>query len=187
MIYTPYISEKNGFAGDLFSRMLKDRIVFLFGEIDDNIAGMVVSQMMYLDSADNTKDIQLYINSPGGSVTAGMAIYDTMRCIKADVATVALGEAASMGAFLLAAGARGKRYALKNSEIMIHQPAAGAHGQATDIQIRADNIKKCKERMERLLSDFTGKSRAVIKKVTDRDYFMTAEEAVRFGIVDFVK
>lgn len=190
MIYTPCINENSsnyGFSGDIFSRMLKDRIVFIFGEIDDTLAGIVIPQLMYLDSIDGSRDIQLYINSPGGSVTAGFAIYDTMRCLKSNVATIAIGEAASMGAFLLAAGTKGKRYALKNSSIMIHQPLGGASGQAADIQIRAENIKRCKEHIEELLADFTGQNAALISRATDRDNFMNAKEAKEFGIVDHIK
>lgn len=187
MIYTPYIvSEGKGFNGDIWSRMLKDRIVMLFGEIDDTAAGIVIPQLMYLDSIDKS-DIQLYINSPGGSVTAGFAIYDAMRCLKCDVATVAIGQASSMGAFLLAAGTKGKRYALKNASIMIHQPLGGASGQASDIQIQAENIKRCKEHIEKLLAEFTGQNEDAIRRATDRDNFMTAGEAVKFGIADWVK
>ena len=186
MIYTRCIYEGNSFTGDIFSRLLKERIVFLSGEIDCNLSSVIVPQLIYLDSLGN-EDIQLYINSPGGSVTAGFAIYDAMRCLKSDVATVAIGEAASMGAFLLAAGKKGKRYALENSSIMIHQPLGGASGQATDIQIRAENIKKCKERIEALMSDFTGQSAEAVAKATDRDNYMNAYEALKFGIVDIVK
>ena len=169
---------------DIYSRMLEDRIIFLTGEINDAVANTVVAQLIYLESKDPDKDISLYINSPGGSVTAGMAIYDTMNYIKCDVATICIGLAASMGAFLLSSGAKGKRYALPNSEIMIHQPLGGAQGQASDIAIQADQILKTKKKLNRILAENTGKDVAVVEKDTDRDNYMTAEQAKEYGIVD---
>ena len=169
---------------DIFSRLLKDRIIFLGGPIDDNVANLVVAQLIFLEAEDPDKDIFLYINSPGGSVTAGMAIYDTMQYIKSDVSTICVGLAASMGAFLMAAGAKGKRKLLPNAEIMIHQPSGGAQGQATDIQIVADHIMRTKEKMNRILADRTGQSLEKITKDVERDYYMTAEEALAYGIVD---
>ena len=170
----------------IYSRLLKDRIIFLGGPIDDNVANLVVAQLLFLSAEDPEKDIYLYINSPGGSVTAGMAIYDTMNHVQPQVSTICVGLAASMGAFLLAAGAKGKRLALPNSEVMIHQPLGGARGQATDIKIHADWILKTKERINRILSERTGQPIDKIARDTDRDYFMSAEEAKEYGIVDQV-
>ena len=171
---------------DIYSRLLKDRIIFLGGPIDDNVANLVVAQLLFLSAEDPEKDIYLYINSPGGSVTAGMAIYDTMNHVQPQVSTICVGLAASMGAFLLAAGAKGKRLALPNSEVMIHQPLGGARGQATDIKIHADWILKTKERINQILSERTGQPIEKIARDTDRDYFMSAEEAKEYGIVDQV-
>ncbi|MDI3508434.1 MAG: ATP-dependent Clp protease, protease subunit [Clostridiales bacterium] len=171
---------------DIYSRLLKERIVFLDGEVDDATASLVVAQMLFLESEDPDKDIHLYINSPGGSVTAGFAIYDTMQYIKPDVSTICIGMAASMGAFLLAAGAKGKRYALPNSEILIHQPMGGARGQATDIMIHAEQIVRIKRRLNEILSERTGQPYEKIERDTDRDFFMSAQEAKEYGIVDEV-
>ena len=171
---------------DIYSRLLKDRIIFLGGEVDDDIANSIVAQMLFLEGDDPDKDIFLYINSPGGSVTAGMAIYDTMQYIKCDVSTICVGLAASMGAFLLAAGARGKRKALPNAEIMIHQPSGGARGQATDISIQAEQILRIKRRMNEILSERTGTPLEQVARDTERDYYMTAREALDYGIVDEV-
>lgn len=171
---------------DIYSRLLKERIIFLGEEVNDVTASLVVAQMLFLEAEDPDKDIHLYINSPGGSVTAGFAIYDTMQYIKADVSTICIGMAASMGAFLLAAGAKGKRFALPNSEIMIHQPLGGARGQAADIKIHAEQIIKIKDKINRILSDRTGQPLEKIERDTDRDFFMTAEEAKVYGIVDNV-
>ncbi|ACM59824.1 ATP-dependent Clp protease protease subunit [Caldicellulosiruptor bescii] len=173
-------------AYDIYSRLLKDRIVILSGEITDDIASLIVAQLLFLEAEDPDKDIYLYINSPGGSVTAGFAIYDTMQYIKPDVSTICVGLAASMGAFLLAAGAKGKRFALPNSEIMIHQPLGGVRGQATDIKIHAEWILKIKNRINKILSERTGQPIEVIERDTDRDFFMTAEEALKYGIIDKV-
>lgn len=173
-------------AYDIYSRLLKDRIVILSGEITDDIASLIVAQLLFLEAEDPDKDIYLYINSPGGSVTAGFAIYDTMQYIKPDVSTICVGMAASMGAFLLAAGAKGKRFALPNSEIMIHQPLGGVRGQATDIKIHAEWILKIKNRINKILSERTGQPIEVIERDTDRDFFMTAEEALKYGIIDKV-
>ncbi|EFI84854.1 ATP-dependent Clp endopeptidase, proteolytic subunit ClpP [Listeria grayi DSM 20601] len=171
-------------AYDIYSRLLKDRIIMLGSAIDDNVANSIVAQLLFLDSQDPDKDIYLYINSPGGSISAGMAIYDTMNLVKADVQTIGMGMAASMGSFLLAAGADGKRFALPNSEIMIHQPLGGAQGQATEIEIAARHILKIKERMNRILSEKTGQPIEVIARDTDRDNFMTADEAKEYGLID---
>lgn len=173
-------------AYDLFSRLLEDRIIFLSGEIDDATANLVVGQLLYLETKDPDKDISLYINSPGGSVTAGMAIFDTMNYIKCDVSTICVGMAASMGAFLLAAGAKGKRICLPNSEVMIHQPLGGAQGQASDIKIVADHILKTREKLNKFLAAATGKSIEEIARDTDRDNYMSAEEAKEYGLVDVV-
>ncbi|MEA4997954.1 MAG: ATP-dependent Clp endopeptidase proteolytic subunit ClpP [Candidatus Limiplasma sp.] len=169
---------------DIYSRLLKDRIVFLSGEINDDVANLVVAQLLFLEMENPDADISLYINSPGGSVTAGMAIYDTMQYIKANVRTVCVGMAASMGAFLLMAGEKGKRFALPNSEVMIHQPLGGASGQATDVQIRAEWLIKTKKKMNQLLSDMTGQPLEKVERDVERDYFMSAQEAVEYGIVD---
>jgi len=171
---------------DIFSRLLNDRIVFLSEEVNDVTASLVVAQLLYLEAQDSEKDISFYINSPGGSITAGMAIYDTMKYIKCDVSTICIGMAASMGAFLLSAGTKGKRYALPNSEIMIHQPLGGMQGQATDIQIHAERIIKMKKKLNQMLSDATGKPLEVIERDTERDNFMSAEEACEYGLIDKV-
>lgn len=169
---------------DIYSRLLKDRIVFLGGEIDDDVANVVVAQLLFLEMENPDSDISLYINSPGGSITAGMAIYDTMNYIKANVRTVCIGMAASMGAFLLMAGEKGKRLALPNSEIMIHQPMGGARGQATDVAIHAEWLVKTKEKMNRLMSEMTGQPLKKVEKDAERDYFMSAEEGLKYGIID---
>ena len=179
-------TNRGSTAYDLFSRLLEDRIIFLTGAIDDATANLVVGQLLYLETKDPTKDICLYINSPGGSVTAGMAIFDTMNYIKCDVSTICVGMAASMGAFLLAAGTKGKRICLPNSEVMIHQPLGGAQGQASDIKIVADHILKTKAKLNKFLSEATGKPVEVIERDTDRDNYMSAEEAKAYGLVDEV-
>ena len=171
---------------DIYSRLLKERIIFLGEEVNEVTASLVVAQLLFLEAEDPEKDINLYINSPGGSVTAGMAIYDTMQYIKCDVSTICIGLAASMGAFLLAGGAKGKRYALPNAEIMIHQPSGGAKGQATEIQIAAENILKTKKRLNEILAANTGKPYEVVAADTERDYYMSAEEAKEYGLVDSV-
>ena len=183
----PYVIEQTSRGErsyDIFSRLLKDRIIFLSDEVNDATASLVVAQLLFLDSEDPDKDINLYINSPGGSITAGMAIYDTMKYTKADVSTICVGMAASMGAFLLSAGAKGKRFALPNSEIMIHQPLGGAQGQATDIQIHAERIIKMKDKLNRMLAEHTGQPLEVIQRDTERDNFMSAEEALKYGLID---
>ncbi len=169
---------------DIFSRLLKDRIVMLCDEVNDVTSSLVVSQLLFLEAEDPDKDINLYINSPGGSVTAGLAIYDTMQYIKSDICTICIGLAASMGSFLLAAGTKGKRYALPNSEIMIHQPLGGFQGQVTDISIHAERMIKTKQNLNRILSERTGQKLEVIEKDVERDYFMTAEEAMNYGLID---
>lgn len=169
---------------DIYSRLLEDRIIFLNGEIDDAMANLIVAQLIYLEGKNPGKDISIYINSPGGSVSAGLAIYDTMNYIKCDVSTICVGRAASMGAFLLAGGTKGKRFALPNSEIMIHQPLGGAQGQVSDIQIQANHIQYIKDRMNKMLSENTGKPLEVVEKDTDRDNYMTAPEAKEYGIID---
>ena len=179
-------SSRGERAYDIYSRLLKDRIVFMDGEVNDATADLVVAQLLFLESEDPGKDISLYINSPGGSVTAGLAIYDTMQFIKCDVSTICLGMACSMGAFLLAGGTKGKRYILPNAEVMIHQPSGGAQGQATDIRIVSEQIQKTKERLNRILAENTGNPLEVIAADTERDNYMTAEEAVAYGIVDKV-
>ncbi|MBO5907335.1 MAG: ATP-dependent Clp endopeptidase proteolytic subunit ClpP [Clostridia bacterium] len=171
---------------DIYSRLLNDRIIFLSDEVNDVTASLVVAQMLYLEAQDPDKDIYLYINSPGGSITAGMAIYDTMNYIKCDVSTICIGMAASMGAFLLSSGAKGKRFALPNSEVMIHQPLGGMQGQATDIKIHADRIIAIRSKLNKLLSEQTGKPLKTIEKDTERDNFMTADEACAYGLVDKV-
>ncbi len=171
-------------AYDIYSRLLKERIIFLGDPIDDNLANTVIAQLLFLDSEDSKKDIKLYINSPGGVVTSGLAIYDTMQYVKSDVATICVGIAASMAAVLLSAGAKGKRFILPNAEVMLHQVMGGAEGQATDIKIRAQHILKVHERLNRILSSHTGQDLAKIEKDTDRDFFMTAEEAKSYGMVD---
>ena len=192
MALVPYVIEQTSHGErsfDIFSRLLSDRIIILSDEVNDTTASLVVAQMLYLESQDPDKDISLYINSPGGAITAGMAIYDTMNFIKCDVSTICIGMAASMGAFLLAAGAKGKRYALPNSEIMIHQPLGGARGQATDIKIHADHIIRTRERLNKILAEKTGQPLEVIERDTERDNFMTSDEAKAYGLIDevFVK
>lgn len=169
---------------DIFSRLLNDRIIFLSDEVNDTTASLVVAQMLFLEAQDPDKDISFYINSPGGSVTAGMAIYDTMQYIKCDVSTICIGMAASMGAFLLSSGAKGKRLALPHSEVMIHQPLGGARGQATDIKIQAEQILKTKATLNQILAENTGKSLEIIERDTDRDNYMTAQEALEYGLID---
>ena len=171
---------------DIFSRLLKDRIIFLDEEVNDVSAGLVVAQLLFLESEDPTKDINLYINSPGGSVTAGMAIYDTMQYVKCDVSTICIGMAASMGAFLLAGGTKGKRYALPNAEVVIHQPSGGAQGQATEIRIVAEQILKTKKKLNEILAANTGQPLEIIERDTERDNYMTAEEAKAYGLIDEV-
>ncbi len=171
-------------AYDIYSRLLNDRIIFLGGQIDDHVANLVIAQLLYLDHADSKKDIQFYINSPGGSVTAGLAILDTMALVKADVSTICVGIAASMGAVLLSAGQKGKRFALPNSEVMIHQVMGGAEGQASDIAINAKHILRTKDTLNKILAKNTGKSIAQIEKDSDRDYYLTADEAKKYGLVD---
>lgn len=177
-------SSRGERAYDIFSRLLKDRIIFLGSVIDDNVANLVIAQMLFLEAEDPDKDIYLYINSPGGSVTAGMAIYDTMQYIRCDVTTICVGLAASMGAFLLAAGAKDKRYCLPNSEIMIHQPSAGAQGQATDLHIQVERLLKVKKRLNKILAERTGQPLEKIEEDVERDKFMDAEEAKAYGLVD---
>lgn len=189
MSFVPYVVEQTSRGErsyDIFSRLLNDRIIFLGEEVTDVSANVIVAQLLYLEAQDPDKDIQFYINSPGGSVTAGFAIYDTMQYIKADVSTICIGLAASMGAFLLAAGAKGKRLALPNAEIMIHQPSGGFKGQATDIEIHAKNILRMKGNLNRILSENTGKPLDVVVEACERDNFLTAEEAREFGLVDKV-
>lgn len=188
-VLIPYVVERTSTGErsyDLYSRLLEDRIIFLSGEIDDAVANTVVAQLIYLEGKEPGKDINLYINSPGGSVTAGMAIYDTMNYVKCDVSTICIGLAASMGAFLLSSGARGKRFALPNSEIMIHQPLGGAQGQASDIKIQAEHILRTKAKMNRIFSENTGKDIATIERDTDRDNYLSAEEARVYGLIDKV-
>ena len=185
----PTVIEKTNFderAYDIYSRLLQDRIIFLGTQVDDAVANVIIAQLLFLENQNPEKDIKLYINSPGGSVTAGMAIYDTMQHIKPDVSTICVGMAASMGAFLLGAGAKGKRFSLPNSEIMIHQVMGGMEGQASDIKIRAERILKIKERLNQIMSEYTGKDLATIEKDTDRDNFMTAQQALKYGIIDKV-
>ncbi|HJF19677.1 MAG TPA: ATP-dependent Clp endopeptidase proteolytic subunit ClpP [Enterococcus columbae] len=177
-------SSRGERAYDIYSRLLKDRIIMLSGPVTDELANSIISQLLFLDAQDSEKDIYLYINSPGGSVTAGLAIYDTMNFVKADVQTIVMGMAASMGSFLLTAGAKGKRFALPNAEIMIHQPLGGAQGQATEIEIAARHILKTRERLNKILSERTGQPIEVIEKDTDRDNFMSAEEAKAYGLID---
>ena len=189
MSLVPYVIEQTSRGErsyDIYSRLLKERIIFLDGEVNDASASVIVAQLLFLEAEDPNKDIHLYINSPGGSVTAGMAIYDTMNYIKCDVSTICIGMAASMGAFLLAGGAKGKRYALPNAEIMIHQPSGGARGQATEIKIVADHILKTRERLNRILSQNTGRPIEEIARDTERDNYLTAQEAMEYGLVDKV-
>lgn len=185
----PTVIEKTNYgerAYDIYSRLLQDRIIFLGTALDDNVANVIIAQLLFLENQNPDKDIKLYINSPGGSVTAGMAIYDTMQYIKPEVSTICIGMAASMGAFLLAAGAKGKRFALPNAEIMIHQVMGGMEGQASDIKIRAERILKIKEKLNKIMAKHTGKNLSQIEKDTDRDYFMEAEEALKYGLIDKV-
>lgn len=187
MYLIPTVLEKTSLgerAYDIYSRLLKDRIIFLGAPIDDAIANTVVAQLLFLDNEDDKSDIKLYINSPGGSVSAGLAIYDTMQHIKADVSTICVGTAASMGAVILAGGAKGKRFVLPNAEIMIHQVMGGAEGQATDIKIRAEHILKIKAKLDKILTSHTNRSLSQIEKDTDRDYYMSPEEAIEYGIID---
>lgn len=189
MSFVPYVIEQTGRGErsyDIYSRLLKDRIVFLGEEVTDVSANLIVAQLLFLESEDPNKDIHLYINSPGGSVPAGLAIYDTMHYVKCDVSTICMGMAASMGAFLLAGGTKGKRYALPNSEIMIHQPSGGAQGQATDIKIAAERILKTKQQLNEMLAANTGQPLDVIARDTERDNFMSAEEAKAYGLIDEV-
>ena len=189
MSLVPYVVEQTSRGErsyDIFSRLLNDRIVMLSEEVNDTTASLVVAQLLFLEAQDPDKDIQFYINSPGGSVTAGLAIYDTMQYIKPDVCTICIGMAASMGAFLLSSGAKGKRIALPNAEIMIHQPSGGSQGQCTDIQIQAEQILKIKKKLNAILADNTGKSVEVIERDCERDHFMTAEEAREYGLIDKV-
>ena len=189
MSLVPYVVEQTNRGErsyDIFSRLLNDRIVFLGEEVNDTTASLVVAQLLYLEAQDPDKDIQMYINSPGGSVTAGMAIYDTMQYLKCDVSTICVGMAASMGAFLLSAGTKGKRIALPNAEIMIHQPSGGAQGQATDIQIQAERIAQMKKKLTKILADNTGKDVETVAADCERDHFMTAEEAKAYGLIDQV-
>lgn len=171
---------------DIYSRLLKERVIFMVGPVEDHMANLVVAQLLFLESENPDKDIHLYINSPGGSVTAGMSIYDTMQFIKPDVSTMVIGQAASMGAFLLTAGAKGKRFSVPNSRVMIHQPSGGAQGQATDIQIQARNIQHTKERLNRIMAHHTGQDYETIAADTERDNFMTADEALEYGLIDKV-
>ena len=189
MPLVPYVVEQTNRGErqyDIYSRLLNDRIIVLSDEVNDATASLVVAQMLFLESQDSEKDISFYINSPGGSITAGMAIYDTMKYIKCDVSTICIGMAASMGAFLLSAGTKGKRFALPNSEIMIHQPLGGTQGQATDIQIHAERIIKMKKKLNQMLADATGKPLKTIERDTERDNFMSAEEACEYGLIDKV-
>lgn len=183
----PYVIEQTSRGErsyDIYSRLLKDRIIFIGSEIDENVASLVVAQLLFLDAEDSEKDINLYINSPGGSVTAGMAIFDTMNYIKADVSTICVGMAASMGALLLSSGTKGKRFILPNAEVMIHQPLGGASGQASDVVIHAEWLKRTKDKLNKILSENTGKKLSVVEKDTERDNFMSAEEALKYGLVD---
>ena len=190
MALVPYVIEQTSRGGersyDIYSRLLKERIIFLSDEVNDQTASLVVAQLLFLESEDPNKDIQLYINSPGGSVTAGMAIYDTMNYVKCDVSTNCIGMAASMGAFLLAGGAKGKRYALPNAEIMIHQPLGGAQGQATEIEIAAKHILQTKQKLNRILAENCGKDIDVVSADTERDNWKTAEEAKEYGLIDHI-
>ena len=189
MSYIPYVIEKTGRGErsyDIFSRLLKDRIIMLSGEVNDQVASTIVAQLLFLEAEDPEKDIYFYINSPGGVITAGMSIYDTMNYIKPDVSTICIGQAASMGAFLLSAGAKGKRYSLPNSRIMIHQPSGGAQGQSTDIQIQAKEIQRMKDDLNAILAENTGQKVAKIAEDTERDNFMSAEESKKYGMIDEV-
>lgn len=187
--YVPYVIEQTGRGErsyDIYSRLLKDRIVFLGSEVDDQVSNSIIAQMLFLEATDPEKDISFYINSPGGVVTSGMAIFDTMNYIKCDVSTICIGQAASMGAFLLAAGAKGKRYALPHARIMIHQPSGGARGQATDIEIQAEEMLKTKKQLNKILAERTGKTEKQIQQDTERDKYMSAAEAKDYGLIDAV-
>ncbi|MBQ9278508.1 MAG: ATP-dependent Clp endopeptidase proteolytic subunit ClpP [Lachnospiraceae bacterium] len=189
MALVPYVIEQTSRGErsyDIYSRLLKERIIFLSDEVNDQTASLVIAQLLFLESEDTTKDISLYINSPGGSVSAGLGIYDTMKYIKCDVSTICVGMAASMGAFLLAGGTKGKRYALPNSEIMIHQPLGGTKGQATDIKIHADHIIRTRARLNQMLSEATGKPLEIIEQDTERDNFLSAKEALDYGLIDHI-
>lgn len=189
MSYIPYVVEKTSKGErsyDIYSRLLKDRIILLSGEINDEVAASVVAQLLFLEAQDASKDIYLYINSPGGVVTSGFSIFDTMNYIKPDVSTICIGQAASMGAFLLSSGAKGKRFALPNARIMIHQPLGGARGQATDIEIQAKEILRLKATLNKILAENTGNKLAKIEKDTERDYFMSSDEALKYGLIDKV-
>lgn len=189
MSLVPYVVEQTSRGErsyDIFSRLLNDRIIMLSEEVNDATASLIVAQLLYLEAQDPDKDIQFYINSPGGSVTAGMAIYDTMQYIKPDVSTICIGMAASMGAFLLSSGAKGKRLALRNAEIMIHQPSGGSQGQCTDIQIQAEQILKIKKNLNRILAENTGKDISTVERDCERDHFMSAQEALEYGLIDKV-
>ena len=189
MSFIPYVIEQSSRGErsyDIYSRLLKERIIFLDGEVNDASASVIVAQLLFLEAEDPNKDIHLYINSPGGSVTAGMAIYDTMNYIKCDVSTICIGMAASMGAFLLSSGAKGKRYALPNAEVMIHQPSGGAQGQATEIKIAAEHILRTRSKLNNILAANTNQPLDVIERDTERDYYMTADEAAAYGLVDTV-
>lgn len=189
MSYIPYVVEKTGRGErsyDIYSRLLKDRIIMLSGEVNDAVASTIVAQLLFLEAEDPDKDIYLYINSPGGVITSGMSIYDTMNYIKPDICTICIGQAASMGAFLLSAGTKGKRYSLPNSRIMIHQPSGGARGQSTDIQIQAKEIQRMKDSLNALIADQTGQDIEKVEKDTDRDNFMSADEACKYGLIDEV-
>ncbi|UFH59285.1 ATP-dependent Clp endopeptidase proteolytic subunit ClpP [Sulfurovum mangrovi] len=189
MSYIPYVVEQTGRGErsyDIYSRLLKDRIIMLSGEVNDQVASTIVAQMLFLEAQDPDKDIYFYINSPGGVITAGMSMFDTMNYIKPDVVTICMGQAASMGAFLLSSGTPGKRYALPHARIMIHQPLGGAQGQSTDIQIQAKEIQRLKDTLNEILAKQTGKTLKKIEKDTDRDFFMSSEEAVEYGLIDKV-
>ena len=189
MSYIPYVVEQTGRGErsyDIYSRLLKDRIIMLSGEINDQVSSTVVAQLLFLEAEDPDKDIYFYINSPGGVITSGMSIYDTMNYIKPDICTICIGQAASMGAFLLSAGAKGKRFALPNARIMIHQPSGGASGQSTDIQIQAKEIQRLKDILNQILASQTGKTAKRLEKDTERDYFMSSQEALDYGLIDKV-
>ncbi len=189
MSYIPYVVEQTGRGErsyDIYSRLLKDRIIMLSGEVNDQVASSIVAQMLFLEAQDPDKDIYFYINSPGGVITSGLSIYDTMNYIKPDIVTICIGQAASMGAFLLSSGTKGKRYALPNARIMIHQPSGGAQGQSTDIQIHAKEIQRLKDRLNEILAEQTGKTVKRLEKDTERDNFMSTEEAVEYGLIDKV-
>jgi len=189
MSYIPYVIEQTGRGErsyDIYSRLLKDRIIMLTGEVNDAVASSIVAQLLFLEAQDPDKDIYFYINSPGGVITSGLSMYDTMNYIKPNVVTICIGQAASMGAFLLSSGAKGKRYALPHSRIMIHQPSGGAQGQSTDIQIQAQEIQRLKDTLNGIMAEQTGKTKKQVEKDTERDYFMSAEEALKYGLIDKV-